>query len=627
MPSYSSSYRRPIPVITPVESLPFPGNVIRLCSDCGLRGGCTAPVPGHGQSPSDIMLVGEAPGYNEDLENIPFIGQAGMYLNSLLFQCGVPRESIYISNVVKCRPPNNRTPKPDEIRTCAKWLDIELGIVQPRIIVAMGATAIYRFLGTGAGTVEHLHGKPVERDGRIVLPCYHPAAALHNTTLLRQCQEDFNVLRGLVKGRDWREYHAVDKFPSPVYQVADTPEKLQQMTNEINEAGLYAVDTETCRGELWSVQISTKPGTAWFVPIKSGYKGRVDLTQYNATAIVHYYLHDVEYLNIADDKFLDTMVLAYLTGQSQGLKELASRLCGVQMQSYSDVVRPGQQKLSIKYLTEASKGDWGDPPPTEETKWDNKKGCLVTKAKKPWHISRKTNKILGDFEANPDTDLWERWKSIPAGERAEVESKLGLMPESSLMDIPFKDAVVYSCRDSDVTLRVYYKLKEQIEQLGLDYVLDMDLKILPMVDAMMRNGMAVDVDHYRKLSADYDVRLRAKTAELAGMVGHPFNPNSSQQVAQVIYTELGFKPTKTTPSGDVSTDDAELKKTGSDVAKGIIRYRGLQKLKSTYADNMIRSAHPDENGVYRVHTVLTTTRVETGRLSSKKDDNGEAVNT
>jgi DNA polymerase-1 len=120
--------------------------------------------------------------------------------------------------------------------------------------------------------------------------------------------------------------------------------------------------------------------------------------------------------------------------------------------------------------------------------------------------------------------------------------------------------------------------------------------------------------------------MRVKVAELAGMVGHPFNPASSLQVADVVYKELGFKPTATTATGLVSTDDAELKKTGHPVAKGIIQYRGLLKLKSTYADNMIRSAHPDENGVYRMHTVLKTTRVETGRLSSSKDDNGEGAN-
>jgi len=217
---------------------------------------------------------------------------------------------------------------------------------------------------------------------------------------------------------------------------------------------------------------------------------------------------------------------------------------------------------------------------------------------------------------NFDVDMWSRWRSIPEEERSVVESVLGAMPESSLADIPFDDALQYACRDADATLRVYYKLKKMITDLDLDFVLDMDLGILPMINSMMQSGMAVDINHFRRLSEDYDVRMRVMSEEMAGVVGHPFNPNSSDQVAVVLYDELGFKPTKMTPTGKVSTDDAELKKTGHPVAKSIIQYRGIQKLKSTYADALIEWARPDEQGIPRVHTTLKTTRVETGRLAS-----------
>jgi len=626
MASSYSHYHRVIPALPSPDTLSFPANLIVGCSDCGLHGGCTRPVPGENVNPCDVMLVGQNPGYNEDKEGRPFIGQAGQYLDSLLFQCGVSRDSVCITNLLRCLTANNRVPTTAEIKACSHWLDIELGIVNPRIIVAMGAPAIARFLGRGAGTVEHLHGKPVEVDGRIILPAYHPAAALHNTTLLRQCQEDFQVLRGLVKGRDWREYHVKDEYPNPVYRVVDSVSSEKWMRNDINETGEFAIDTEICRGKLWSVQISAKPGTAWFIPIPDNFQGKYDLTDLPGTAIVHNYLFDIQYLKLREDNFTDTMTMAYLCGQSQGLKELASRLAGIKMINYSEIVHPGQQKLALAYLNKATKTQWSDPPAIEDTKWDNKKGELVTKIKHPWHISRKIDKMLNDLTDNPDTDLWDRWQSIPEEERAVVESMLGTMPESSLADIPFEQAVQYASKDADATIRVYHKLKKMVADLNLDFVLDMDLGILPMVDAMMRRGMAVDLNHYRKLSEDYDVRMRVKAAELAGMVGHPFNPASSKQVAEVVYKELGFKPTKTTTTGLVSTDDAELKKTQHPVAKGIIQYRGLLKLKSTYADNLIRSAIPDEDGTPRVHTVLTTTRVETGRLSSKMDDEGKGAN-
>lgn len=571
------------------------------------------------------MLVGQNPGWNEDQEGRPFIGQAGQYLDSLLFQAGIPRTNVCIANLVHCLTSNNRTPTPAEIKTCSKWLDLELSVVRPRIIVAMGKPATDYLLPGNGNTMEHLHGKPVEVNGHIILPAYHPAAALRNTTLLRQCSEDFQVLRGLAKGRDVSEYHVRDEYPNPVYRVVDTPEKMTGMCFDIEQAGEFAIDTEQCRGRLWSVQISCKEGESYFIPIKDDHRGKVDLSFLKAKAIVHYYLHDIQYLDLPDD-FADTMTMAYLLGHEQGLKELASRLCGINMKTYREVVRSGQRELSMQYLTKASKQEWPDPPLIEETKWNNKEGRLVTRNKKPWHISRKVDNILRDMESNPEVDPYDRWCNIPTEERAVVESVLGPMPESSLADIPMREAVAYASRDSDATLRVYHKLSKMIDDLDLNVVLDMDLKVLPMVDSMMRNGMAVDVGRFCKLSEDYDIRMRVKAAELAGMVGHAFNPNSRPQVATVIYSELGFKPTAYTPSKEISTDDAELKKTGHPVAESIIRYRGLQKLKSTYADNMIRSAHSDSEGVMRVHTKINTTRVETGRLSSSKTDDGEGGN-
>lgn len=632
-----NSYRRMAPPLPDPDSLPFPGNLVRRCTDCPLHATCKAPVPGKGPTPADIMLVGQNPGFNEGEWGEPFVGQAGQYLNSLLFHCGVSRDSIYITNMVKCLTPNNRELKPDEIRACAHWLDMELGVVNPRIIVAMGKPAIDHFLGKETDSVEKVHGKPVIISGRIILPAYHPAAALHNTTLLRQVGDDFNVLRGLARGESPEAYIAQDEYPNPEYIVVDTPEKHQQMLDEIRDVGECAIDEENVNHnqDLWSVQVSAVPGKAWFVPMPKGYQGTIDTTSWGAHVIVHYYLNDSKWIKIRDDDFTDTMTMAYLCGLPQGLKDLAYRLCGVKMQTYKETVRPGQRKLSEAYLVKASKRSWKDPPPIFETKWNNKQGCIVTRQKKPWHISRKIQSILDKMGKDPEYDPYDAWcKGIDPLERAEVEETLGLMPESSLADIKFEDAVNYACRDAMMTLRVKHKMQDMMTDLGLDFISRVDHGILPMVQDMMKNGMAIDLEHYKKLSEDYDIRLRVKAAELAGMVGHAFNPGSSLQVAAVMYSELGFKPTKYTQTKEICTDDQELKKikdseTGKihPVSQKIIQYRGLMKLKTTYADNMIKSARPDEDGVPRMHTKLNTTRVETGRLSSSKNpDTGEGTN-
>ena len=614
MPSYS--YRQSVPTLPPITDLPFPGNLVCACSDCELRAGANRPVPGEGATPAYVMFLGQNPGKEEDQWGRPFIGKAGHQLDSLLFQCSINRESVYITNVVRCLTRNNASPKPASVNACSKWLNIELELVQPKIIVAMGAFAIRRMLGDDAGTVEHLHGLPIEKDSRIILPCYHPAAGLHDTSTLRFLYDDFQVLRGLLQGKSVADYTIRDEYPNPDYKVANGWDVSDYM-DDLQGAECAAVDVETVkRGtELWSVQVSTRPGTGWFLPAL-GQFNRIDYTGVKPTIVVHYYLNDINWLGIPDNNFLDTMTMAYLLGLPQGLKELASRLCGMRMVSYSEMVRPGQQALSLQYLTEASTREWPDPPELEETKWDNRHGRIVTRVKHPWPISRKIAKMFKDTVDGEDVDLWNRWQNIPSVERECVEKVLGVMPESSLADIPFEDAVQYATKDADATLRVKTKMEQLIHEAGLDFVLWMDTGILPMVRAMMSTGMAVDINHFRNLSVDYDARMRGKATELSSMIGHPFNPASSKQVADVVYNELDFKPTKTTATGLISTDDQELKKTGHPIAKGIIEYRRLSKMKGTYADALAEWAVPDSSGVPRVHTDLKTTRVATGRLAS-----------
>jgi len=579
------------------------------------------------------MFVGEAPGQDEDLWGYePFVGRAGQQLNSLLLQIGLSRETAYLTNTIHCHPPHNRDPKPSEVKACSHWLDLEIELVNPHIIVAMGAPAIRRFLGDTAGTVEHLHGKPVAVQVgsavRVVLPCYHPAAGLRVTAHLRHLYDDFQVLRGLAGGRDLADYRVVDEYPEPDYRVVDTPELLAEMADDIMDSGQFAIDTETWkRGvELWSTQISARPGTSWFTPVRVGYgRDRVDLTKFGAHVIVHNYLFDVQWLVITDGRFTDSMVQAYLLGLPQGLKELASRLCGMAMITYSEMVRPGQRKLSVDYLTEAISRDWPDPPEVEEVKWDNKAGKIVTKIKHPWHITRKMKKILADSVDNLDIDPYDRWRHVDQQERVEVEKALGIMPESSLADIKFEDAVQYACRDSDATIRVKLKMDGLIREAGLGLVLNsIDLACLPEVYDMMQNGMTVDIPYLKELSKHYAEGMDRAAFLAAAKVGHPFNPSSSKQVATVIYEELGFKPTKRTATGLISTDDRELKKVSHPVVSDILEYRRLNKNKGTFADSLVNNAVPHEvdgQTVYRVHTTLKVTRTETGRLSSSEPVN------
>jgi len=175
------------------------------CRRCGLCDGRRNPVIGEGDLDAAVSLIGEAPGRREDETGRPFVGAAGRFLDNLLHHIGLERGEVYIGNILKCRPPNNRRPLPEEIRACAPHLEEQLEIIQPRIVAPMGNSAIghlMRRFGLTPAPIGQVHGKQFEVEspwGRVVLfPLYHPAAALYVRGLEWVLEEDFESLRGLL---------------------------------------------------------------------------------------------------------------------------------------------------------------------------------------------------------------------------------------------------------------------------------------------------------------------------------------------------------------------------------------------------------------------------------------------
>jgi DNA polymerase len=147
-----------------------------------------------------MVLVGEAPGAREDAQGRPFVGMAGRILNGLLKRNGVLREEVFITNVVKCRPPGNRPPKPDEIAACRPFLERQLEILAPAVVCPMGNSST-RALVDKKLNITRMHGTPVEKDGLVYFPLYHPAATLYNRKLLKGLEEDFSNLGRLARGK------------------------------------------------------------------------------------------------------------------------------------------------------------------------------------------------------------------------------------------------------------------------------------------------------------------------------------------------------------------------------------------------------------------------------------------
>jgi uracil-DNA glycosylase family 4 len=192
------------------------------CTRCRLHQSRTQVVFGQGDPDAELMFVGEAPGFHEDRQGLPFVGPSGQLLNRLLEGIGLRRQDVYVCNVVKSRPPRNRDPQPDEIAACRPWLDAQIRLVDPKVVVTLGNFAAKTLLETTTG-ITRLRGRSYPFQGRVLVPTFHPAAALHaqgrrtaGPSPLEAMEDDFRVLAGLLAERS-------SAPPSPEVQTAPDP--------------------------------------------------------------------------------------------------------------------------------------------------------------------------------------------------------------------------------------------------------------------------------------------------------------------------------------------------------------------------------------------------------------------
>ena len=170
---------------------------IAECTRCLLHRGRTKAVPGEGPEDADVMFIGEGPGFHEDQQGRPFVGAAGRFLEELLASIGLKREDVFITNVIKCRPPGNRDPLPEEIEGCKPYLDRQIELLQPKLVVTLGRFSMARAFPRAR--ISHIHGQPRKIGGVIYYPMYHPAAALHQPGLRPTVEEDMRRIPELIE--------------------------------------------------------------------------------------------------------------------------------------------------------------------------------------------------------------------------------------------------------------------------------------------------------------------------------------------------------------------------------------------------------------------------------------------
>ncbi len=216
--------------MTAAEELAQIAAEVNVCTQCKLHRGTIKAVPGEGPATAKIMFIGEAPGFNEDRQGRPFVGASGQFLSELLALAGLRRQDVFIANVVKHRPPNNRDPEPDEIAACGLFLERQINVIDPRVIVTLGRFSMAKWFPNER--ITRIHGQPRWVGERLIVPMMHPAAALHQPQNRPLLEADFQRLPDILAQAE-REYAKRAAAASPSVAAApstpDEPE-LEQLS-------------------------------------------------------------------------------------------------------------------------------------------------------------------------------------------------------------------------------------------------------------------------------------------------------------------------------------------------------------------------------------------------------------
>jgi uracil-DNA glycosylase len=197
---------------------------VSTCSKCNLCKGRTRAVPGEGNTQATILFIGEGPGFHEDKQGRPFVGPAGQFLDELLESINLRRADVFITNVVKCRPPNNRDPLPEEIDACNDYLDRQIAAIRPQVIVTLGRYSMAKFFGNEK--ISSIHGRARKKDGYICIAMYHPAAGLHQASLKDVIRNDFKKIPLVVAEAERMVAETPAKIAEPAKSREEPPQQL-----------------------------------------------------------------------------------------------------------------------------------------------------------------------------------------------------------------------------------------------------------------------------------------------------------------------------------------------------------------------------------------------------------------
>lgn len=599
--------------------LQFLFDCVKECANCNLVNSCKAPVTPTGSADCRIMFVVDHPTTVDDKAGQLFSGVSRSDFNHFLKNTGISRFDCYFTSLVKCCPPVNKEPSQDEIKECVKYLQHEIEVLEPELIVLMGKAAIKEMLGSWC-KLETYHGIPYEIEGRIFMPCYHPSAGLFTNSLITHILYDFEAIKLLIDGEieprtlPEKDYSEID------YRFV-TDRNFVDLKYYLDGGAYVGVDTETTKDGIYCLSVSMYPGTAYVVEASEKMCLKVvsqKLKRQGSVAVIHNALFDLPVLaevGIRPRHVVDTMVISHhLQQYPQGLKPLCSRLFGIPMTSYSEIIEPYTEKYMLEFTGKACEHDWEKPEPVvyldANGDW---------KEKKPQSLSTKLKRMLNDYY-NGKCSLYERWSKYSPKEIKVVEEATGMkFREADLSDAVKTDpetVLNYSAKDADCALRVYNTFTAEISNYGIQKALELDYSLFPIISDMQSHGMKVDVKQLKKLGTEVEAKLKDIEEEIHSITGEYINPASSKQVSNLLFDKMKLQAFMTTPAGEPSTSAMCLRplRENHPVVGLILEYREALKLKTTYIEKLVAKAAKNKNS--RIYPNIKLTRTATGRLAT-----------
>lgn len=525
------------------------------------------PVWGEGLTPSRVMVVGEAPGEEENARGRPFIGLSGKWLRSLLAWAGCPATNCYITNLVKRWPgPGNPDPDGAAIDEWSQTLRDEIRACNPEIIVAVGRIAASWFLQRPV-VMEIDHGIPVSATATArtstVLPIYHPAALFRQPSLGSRLMWDMRQLRAWLEGGHvWTRR----RDPSCVSQLVEGD--LGQ------EASIIGLDSEGTPDKPWCVSMSPRHGEAYVV--RGGKlicQADILLGQYILWDFPVWRALGVELYG----KLLDTCVGAFcLQSEPQGLKESVLRWYGHHMPHYRELVAPHVEQARIKFLQQA----WAHLSASSEDR--------------PMAFKR-VSAVMKDRAKGKAVNVENRWKAWTEEVKEDLERAAGReWPEPSMDLVPMAEAVQYAGEDAAYTRRWFIDvLQPRLELEGLWDVFELDCAVLPMIERMQTVGLLVDYQHFHDLGEELGNQV--EQLEVGFLEKYGVDPGNPDHVAEYLFGEngAGLTPVHVTAKKkrpSTGKKSLEVLKGQHQAVDDITAYRSAIKMKSTYVDPALEAA-------------------------------------